>query len=69
MLDDGPGLGVAGPRGEAAQGVLRTLPGPADERPEWTAAIRRRNALVHADPSVDACIIPTRGGMLVPPAP
>ena len=40
-------------------------PDPADERPEWTAAIRRHNALVYADSGFDACLVPTRDGVLV----
>ena len=40
-------------------------PDPADERPAWTAAIRRHNALVSADPGFDACVVPTRDGVLV----
>ena len=40
-------------------------PDPADERPGWTEAIWRHNALVYADPGFDACIVPTRDGVLV----
>ena len=38
---------------------------PDDERPEWTEAIRRHNQLVYADPAFDACVVPTRDGVLV----
>ena len=38
---------------------------PGDERPELTAAIRRHNELVYADPTFDACVVPTRDGVLV----
>ena len=40
-------------------------PDPTDERPQWTEAIRRHNELVYADPGFDACIVPTRDGVLV----
>ena len=40
-------------------------PDPVDPRPEWTAAIRRHNELVYADPEFDACVVPTRDGVLV----
>lgn len=36
-----------------------------DEPDETTAAILRHNALVYADPEFDACIVPTRDGVLV----
>jgi caffeoyl-CoA O-methyltransferase len=38
---------------------------PDDANPELTAAIRRHNELVYADPDFDACIVPTRDGVLV----
>ena len=38
---------------------------PDDARPAWTAAIRRHNALVYADPDFDAAVVPTRDGVLV----
>jgi predicted O-methyltransferase YrrM len=38
---------------------------PSDERSEVTAAIRRHNELVYADPGFDACIVPTRDGVLI----
>ncbi len=38
---------------------------PADERPVLTAAIQRHNELVYADPAFDACVVPTRDGVLV----
>ena len=40
-------------------------PDPEDDRPEWTEAIRRHNGLVSADPDFDACVVPTRDGVLV----
>lgn len=45
--------------------VAETDPDPEDTRPEWTEAIRRHNALVYADRDFDACIVPTRDGVLV----
>ena len=36
-----------------------------DERPDLTAAIWRHNAMVYADPGFDACLVPTRDGVLV----
>ncbi len=38
---------------------------PEDERPAWTEAIRRHNEQVYADPGYDACVVPTRDGVLV----
>ena len=38
---------------------------PSDERSEVTAAIRRHNELVYADPGFDACLVPTRDGVLI----
>ena len=38
---------------------------PADQRPQWTAAIRRHTELVSAAPAFDACLVPTRDGVLV----
>ena len=38
---------------------------PDDERPEWTEAIRRHNQLVYSDSGYDACVVPTRDGVLV----
>jgi predicted O-methyltransferase YrrM len=38
---------------------------PEDQHPESTAAIKRHNALIYADPDFDATIIPTRDGVLV----
>jgi len=38
---------------------------PDDTRPEWTEAIHRHNELVYADPEFDACVVPTRDGVLV----
>lgn len=40
-------------------------PDPDDQRPEWTAAIRRHNELVAADPDFDSFIVPTRDGVMV----
>lgn len=40
-------------------------PDPDDARPEWTAAIRRHNELVAADPDFDAFVVPTRDGVMV----
>jgi predicted O-methyltransferase YrrM len=37
---------------------------PGDERGS-TEAIRRHNQLVYADPGFDACLVPTRDGVLV----
>jgi len=37
----------------------------ADDRSASTQAIRRHNQMVYADPTFDACIIPTRDGVLV----
>ncbi len=37
---------------------------PEDER-DSTEAIRRHNRLVYADPGFDACLVPTRDGVLV----
>ena len=36
-----------------------------DPHPETTAAIRRHNALVYADADFDACLVPTRDGVLI----
>jgi predicted O-methyltransferase YrrM len=38
---------------------------PDDAESASTAAIRRHNELVYADPDFDACIVPTRDGALV----
>ena len=38
---------------------------PDDERPAWTEAIRRHNQLVYADSGYDACVVPTRDGVLM----
>ncbi len=40
-------------------------PDPDDRRPAWTDAIRRHNEQVYADPAFNACIVPTRDGILV----
>ncbi len=37
----------------------------ADDHSQRTEAIRRHNTLVYADPEYDACLVPTRDGVLV----
>ena len=41
------------------------MPRPRKLSPEQEAAIRRHNALVYADAAFDACVVPTRDGVLV----